>query len=1151
MNLHHRFRFFLSFASAALIFFSAKVEGVAQGNLEQGFANPPVSAKPRVYWFWIYNHVDKAGITRDLEQFKAKGIGGVNLILNGGYGGLAPVPGVEFESPEWWELFRHTVREAKRLNLELGYNLSAGGWVMEGPWVTQDNAMKKVVQADLNVEGPNKFSGKLPQPEIVDGYYHDYCVQAFPRKDVGVAINPEEIIDLTDKRQPDGRLEWDVPAGRWTILRTGYTLTGSRWFTYPRGDTFAGGDGYELDALRVAALDDHFKHLGEPILKATKEAGGQLAYFWSDSWESGKLTWTQDFPDQFRKYRGYDLKPYLPALPGAISWADYTATFTATAATQMLSFVGTDLAGSDNTVFLDNVQIVSSGGDRVTVPNSGFEVPSLGAGNYQYKPSGSSWTFSGASPNGSGLVANGSAFSNPNVLQGDQAAFVQEYGTISQTISNLVPGTTYTISFSSAQRPGNAQTWDVKMDDAVIRSYKLGKGVSIVNDDVTARFRADFDRTIQDCVADNFYGHFADLCHQNGMKMISEAAGPNNIPPEDALKNLGRCDFGAGEFWVNYNAPDNYNKDKGLRLNLKQTASAAHVYGQRQAEAEAFTQQEGNRTHWSFGPSELKPYANDAFCEGINRFMLHAATCQPPSDGKPGYVYCAGQHFTPNITWWEQSPAFFTYLSRCSYLLQQGHFAADVCFYPGEEPPTLVPPKYIVPGLGSGYDCDYCNAEVLLKRMSVKDGRIVLPDGMSYRLLVLQNCVSPVPEIARRVGDYQNLSVSPMPSKAMSVEVIKKLLELVYDGATIIGAPPERATGLKDYPKSGAEVQSIAAEIWGDLDGTNRTERRFGKGRVIWGKSPREVLLADGIKPDCTYAGQAEHPDDFDYIHRTSGDAEIYFVISRNNQPTTQDFTFRVSGRQPEIFDPVSGSIRPANAFRQADGCTTLPLQFDRFDSYFVMFRKPIATDVAGDTEGNSPKLVQVQALTGLWNVAFDPAWGGPTNTEFSELVSWTQRPEEGIKYYSGTATYRKTFDLSDAADIGKATDRKSKRIFLDLGKVKEVAEVRLNSKKLGILWCFPWRVDITKAVKPTSNVLEVDVINLWANRVIGDLNQPKEKRFTKTHDAFRFDMLTKNTRPIDSGLLGPVTLLVKRMPQAVRHKVRFHVKTIRDIDRG
>lgn len=353
----------------------------------------------------------------------------------------------------------------------------------------------------------------------------------------------------------------------------------------------------------------------------------------------------------------------------------------------------------------------------------------------------------------------------------------------------------------------------------------------------------------------------------------------------------------------------------------------------------------------------------------------------------------------------------------------------------------------------------------------------------------------------------------------MSVEVIKKLRQLVRDGATIIGAPPEKSVGLKDYPNCDGEVKSIAAEIWGDLDGKTKTERSFGKGRVIWGKSPREVLLADGVKPDFTYASQTEHPSDFDYIHRTSGDAEIYFVSNRQNQSATQDFSFRVTGKQPEIFDPVNGSIRLANAFQQADGCTTLPLELDRFGSCFVVFRKAIARELAGKAESNFPKLVQSQNLGGPWNVAFDPAWGGPTNVEFSELTSWTGRSEDGIKFYSGTATYNKAFDLSEGST------NQARRIYLDLGNVKALAEVRLNGKKLGILWCYPWRVDITKAVKATGNVLEVDVINLWPNRVIGDLNQPKEKRFAKTHEAFRFDMLTKNTTLIESGLLGPVTL--------------------------
>jgi len=1118
-------RFFRSFVIASLaVLFMGTLMAVG-GDLERGFVTPPDDAKPRVYWFWIFNRVDKEGITRDLEEFKAKGISGVTLICNGGYGGETPLLGVKYQSPEWWELFRHAVKEAKRVNIEIGFNLSAGGWVMCGPWVTQDGAMKKVVQANVTVQGPQTFSDQLPQPETVDDYYRDYCVQAIPLKG-GSVIKPGEIIELTDKLKPGGRLQWDVPPGKWLILRTGYTVTTESQFKfpYPARDMFEGGTGYQIDFLSAAAFDDHFEHLGKPILQAAKEAGGKLAYLWSDSWECGKLTWTQDFPAQFRKYRGYDLKPYLVALPGAVSWTEHAATFTATKAAQTLSFVGTDLAGGDHTVFIDGVRISSNSGE-VKGEDLGFETPEIGAGKYQYNPSGGAWVFGGAPGNGSGIVANGSGFNNPKVAEAQQAAFLQAHGSFSQVISGLTPGAKYTITFSAAQRPGNAQTWNCKIDDLEIGSYRPSDGITILNSDVTARFRADFDRTIQDCVADNFYGRFAEVCHQNGMAMGNEPAGPNNIPPEDALKNIGRCDFGAGEFWVHYNAPDHYNKDMGLRLNLKQTAAGSHVYGQAQAEAEAFTQQEGNRTHWSFGPAALKPYANDAFCEGINRFMLHAATCQPPSDGKPGYVYCAGQHFTPNMTWWEQSPAFFTYISRCSYMLQQGKFAADVCYFLGEEPPTLAPPSYVVPGLGSGYDCDYCNAEVLLKRMSVKNGRIVLPDGMSYRMLVLQNCVSPVPEIARRVGGYQGLSVSSTPSKAMSVEVIKKIRQLVRDGATVIGEPPEKTTGLKGYPKADAEVQTIAAEIWGNLDGTNRTERRFGKGRVIWGKSPRDILLADGVKPDCTFPGQETEPDGFSYIHRTSEGADIYYVINRNKESVKRDFTFRVTGRQPEIFDPVSGSIRAAKSFRQADGCMTLPLEFEGYGSYFVVFRQPFVHLSDGNHDSNFPQPVHRQNLDGSWNVEFDPAWGGPTNSEFADLVSWTKCGESGIKYYSGKATYRKTFDLADVITSSKAPDQ----LVLDLGKVKEVAEVRLNGQKLGVLWCAPWRVDISKAVKAKGNVLEVDVINLWENRVIGDLALPKERRVTKTHDVFRFGMLTKETPLIESGLLGPVSVVEMR----------------------
>lgn len=934
--------------------------------LRHSFNAPPNQAKPRVYWWWLYNRINKEGITRDLQEFKEKGISGVNLICTGGYAGDKALEGIKWLSPEWRELFRHAVSEAKRLDIELGFNLS-GGWTMLGPWVTYDNAMKKVVQSDTIIAGGKKVSMKLAQPETVEGYYKDVWVQAFRIDTTKKLVDAESAKDLTLYMKPDGNFEWKAPKGNWLILRTGYTLTGhtwSRWFAYPQGDTFAEGAGYEIDYLSKAALDNHFNHLGTIILDEVKKAGGDLAYFWSDSWECGKLTWTQDFPEQFMHYRKYDLKPYMAIL--------------------------------------------------------------------------------------SGYIVKDSLFCE--------------------------------------------------------------------------RFQEDFDRTIQDCIADNYYGHFYDLCHKNGLNVGNEAGGPNDIPPQDVLKNLGRCDIPAGEFWVHYKLPeDGMNSRKSARLNLKQTASAAHIYGLREAQAEAFTQMEQDRTHWSLGPYDLKPYANDAFCEGINRFMLHQSTCQPPEDGKPGYEFCAGQHFTPNLTWWEQSSAFFSYLSRCQYLLQEGKFVGDVCYYIGEQTPSLVPPQYIIPSLGLGYDCDYTNVEVLLTRMSVKDGRIVLPDGMSYRLLYLQNCVSPDKEICEAVSRYQQLEVPTEASEIMSLDVLKKLRELIMDGATVIGAPPTMSAGLDNYPYADNEVRKLASEIWGDLDGKNITERRLGKGRIIWGKTAREVLQADGIGQDFAYLNQTAEPEKFNYIHRSLDDCDIYFVINRTGKQTSSQFTFRVQGKQPEIWDPVTGEMRIASSFTQHDGYTTVPLEFVPYGSYFVVFDKTISTDKQGEGDRNFSKLEIAQDLSHSWEVMFDTTMGGPQKVFFEDLSNWIDRPEEGIKYYSGTATYRKSFNLSFKKGNGE-------RIYLDLGDVKHVSSVRFNNKDLGVLWCTPWRIDITDYVKETGNFVEIDVINLWANRVIGDWKLPKEQRFTRTHDVFRFDMLRASTPLTDAGLLGPVSILKEKV---------------------
>jgi hypothetical protein len=368
--------------------------------------------------------------------------------------------------------------------------------------------------------------------------------------------------------------------------------------------------------------------------------------------------------------------------------------------------------------------------------------------------------------------------------------------------------------------------------------------------------------------------------------------------------------------------------------------------------------------------------------------------------------------------------------------------------------------------------------EVILTRLSVKAGRLVLPDGVSYRLLVL-------PE-----------------RDIISLPVLRKIKEFVDAGATIIGPPPARAMTLQNYPKQDAEVQKLARVLWG---------KASGKGRVIADKTAREVLLADGVKPDFEPAGPM-----LNYIHRRAGDAEIYFVASRTNVATSANCAFRVTGKAPELWNAVTGERRVAAAYEGRDGQTFVPLDFDPYGSWFVLFRAPAAQHPAR-AKDNGVTFTLLSDISGGWTVRFDTNWAGPAAVAFDALVSWPERSEPGIKYFSGTATYAKTFELP----LDSHPPSPGSRIYLDLGNVRELAEVKVNGQSCGITWTPPFRVDITSAVQPGANRLEIEVVNFWPNRIIGDAALPREQRLTRTN----IRKLTKDTKLMESGLLGPVQL--------------------------
>jgi hypothetical protein len=1046
--------------TAVFCFTGESMDQTAYNNLEQGFITPPQQARPQVMWWWLNSYISKEGVTRDLEAMKKQGIGGA-LIFDAAPvdrwrpKNVQPVPvGPPFLSPAWREVFRHAIKEAARLDLELGISITSG-FNAGGPWVTPAYGQQEIVWSELLLEGPSSYSGKIPLPSgpIYDNqgelisyseldvnndlfldqegrpiHYRDVAVLAVPftptagqipdkyapsgappgrlkhwalksvhsfdypenkgflfdvnyenRGDISgePRIDSRSIINLSDQLYQNGRLQWEVPEGRWLILRFGHTHTGIRLqATNPQNE------GLAMNHLSAIAANKHFKEIGEKLVEDIALVGEKsLTYFYLDSWEVRIANWTAEFLEEFRKRRGYDMMPYLPVLAGCI----------------------------------------------------------------------------------------------------------------------------------------------------------------VDSRDISNRFLHDYRQTIGDCIADNYYGQFQKLSHAHDLEFRSEMA--TTPIPVDMLKCLGRCDIPFGEFWAESDL-DEGRIEPWERMFGKQAASAAHIYGNRLISAEALTVA---HKHWEHGPFQLKRTVDQALCAGINRLMIHTFTHSPPYVKPPGYEYFAGTHFNPQITWWNQSRAFIDYISRCQFLLQQGKFVADICFYQGDRIPNFVPMKHIDPDLGPGFDYDVVNTEVLLTRISVHDGKIVLPDGMSYRLLVLPD------------------------TDVINPRVLKKIAELVQSGATVIGPKPNTAYGLEDYPYGDSTVKKLADNLWGACDGENIKEKIVGKGRIVCGKSAREILLNQGILPDFEFKSPFKDTN-LDYIHRSISDSlestDIYFIANLTNRWENVTCTFRIKDRTPEIWQPESGEIYDAAVYVVEKERILMPVNLPPQGAVFIVFRKTnprnYITTVLKDSEPLFPqtglKVDNMAAyefyrdkefglilntreagnftfinneghrfnipinpipppipVPGPWMVHFPKGGGAPDSVVFKNLTSWIESTDPGIRYFSGTAIYNTAFNLENSIL------EKGYRLYLDLGSVENIAEISLNGNSLGIHWTPPFQTDITTALTPGENHLTVRITNLWPNRLIGDQFLPENQRIAFTN----IQTFTKKSPLLESGLLGPVKILI------------------------
>jgi pimeloyl-ACP methyl ester carboxylesterase len=624
------------------------------------------------------------------------------------------------------------------------------------------------------------------------------------------------------------------------------------------------------------------------------------------------------------------------------------------------------------------------------------------------------------------------------------------------------------------------------------------KGKSFSDALLTSRFRQDYRKTVSDLWIDGHYRASTKFLNTYGVQLVAEG-GHGGYPRVEPLKAMGVVDIPRGEFW------------NGSQFwVVKEAASASHIYGIQLVDAESFT---GWRS-WQDGPLEYKRLADTAFCDGLNRITFHTFAHTPPSGGVPGNMYHAGEHFNVNATWWNQSGPMLNYFSRCCYLLQQGQPVGDACYYYGDAAPNLVATRRIGPNskrldgpicahcdrpnpapadaLGTGYDYDVIDSEVIQDRLQVKDGRLVLPHGVSYEALVLP------------------------ANEEMPLPVLAKLEKLVLEGATVLGPRPTRTPSLADSSKSDEKVREITGRLWGAVTEAPPQDKTVGKGRIIPDRNRiREVLQKKGFGPDFSYTSPGT-PADLDYIHRRTLNSDIYFVSNTQMTDADAECTFRVHGRKPAFWHPDTGAITPCTGYTRVAGGMKLRLRLPPAGSVFVVFSGTVTADLP-EPLVKPVKPLQPFEITGPWEVRFPPKRGAPESCTFEKLVSWTEMPDDGIKHFSGTATYVKEFEVPAAKLQGKDP------IELSLGELRNVAEVTLNGKNLGILWKPPYTVDVTGLLKPGKNELKIDITNLWANRIAGDEKLPREKRVT------RMTQKLSVPGPHPAGLFGPVQLIITK----------------------
>jgi hypothetical protein len=1097
------------------------------------------SSKPWVYWYWMQSAYSKAGITADLQAMQQAGIEGAYLMtIKGPTDPPLINPPILQLSPEFWDLVKFALSEADRLGLKIAFHAADGFAVAGGPWVTPEMSMQKLVWSTTFVNGGTTIKTQLPVPVNYKDYYKDIATFAIPLKELPVSSKEQapkvtsslantDISFLADAKK-DGNFKLDEKG--WIQYEF------SKPFTCKSILVETKGNNYQAQRLIVEVSDDGILFRFHERMNPPRQG-----------WQDSDAPYTHTIQPVTAKYFRFVYDPNGTE-PGAedldaAKWKQNLKVSKITLSNESLidNFEGKSgivwrISPQTTMTQIPNVDCVSKSG----IINISKFVDANGTlswlspkGNWKIIRMGHTSTGHKNATAGAGIGLEVDKF-NPDAIRFQLDHW---FGEAIRTAGPELAAKVLQILHIDSWECGS-QNWSpvFQAEFQKRRGYDLldylpvMAGIPVESAETSEKVLYDIRKTIADLIADNFFGTIAQEAKKANVKFSSENVAPTMV--SDALLHFKYVDYPSGEFWLRSPTHDKPN-------DMLDAISGGHIYGKDIIQAEAFTEL---RMDWDEHPGNLKTLADRNYALGINRFFYHVFVHNPWTDRKPGMTLDGvGSYFQRDQTWWKPGKAWVDYCQRVQFQLQKGKPVVDLAVFAGEEIPSRsVLPDRLLPFIPNvfgaarvesenirlknegqptakmpkevtysknitdlsqwinplnGYQYDSFNADVLLNNAKVSNGKVDFGAGISYGALLFPG------------------SHKMAPNKMISLAVAQKILELLKEGATVFVA--EKPNSIPGMELEKEKWQNAIDAIW--TTNSNATSWKIGKGTVIQLPYLGNDFTELGIEQDVFFPKlNRADSETIAWTHRKSETEEIYFLSNQKEEKREIEVSFRIVGKTPELYNPVLDKTTVLTNWKTENGRTIIPLQLDANESCFVIFKSKTEDPVA-TAKQNWSSFETVQSLDENWNLQFDPAFHGPKKElTINSLFDWSTSTDAAVKYYSGTVVYTKNFNWK-----GNTKDL----IWLDLGTIANIAEVAINGKDCGTLWTFPYRINISEALKKGQNTLTIKITNTWANRLIGDQKLPKEERLTWSTAPFRLE----GKELLKAGLLGPVTIIKEK----------------------